>query len=194
MVLKNLIRARKGHAEPLSDDAPLVESGLLPGFEALPTVVLVLDKRTLRVAFANPSAEAMLDLSRRQLAQMGWSDLFSNADELLSTIASIAEHRFHATRLDASLERPGREPLNVHVVVGFLESTPDYVLLELFENERHLRSDREERIHDLTAVNKHLIRNLAHEIKHPLGGIRGAAQVLEFELGALERDELREYT
>jgi two-component system, NtrC family, nitrogen regulation sensor histidine kinase GlnL len=153
MVLKNLIKARKGHAEPLSDDVPLVESGLLPGFEALPTVVLVLDKRTLRVAFANPSAEAMLDLSRRQLAQMAWSDLFSNADELLSTIASIAEHRFHATRLDASLERPGREPLNVHVVVGFLESTPDYVLLELFENERHLRSDREERIHDLTAVN-----------------------------------------
>ncbi|CAG9267148.1 nitrogen regulation protein NR(II) [Paraburkholderia unamae] len=194
MVLKNLIKARKGHAEPLSDDAPLVDSGLLPGFEALPTVVLVLDKRTLRVAFANPSAEAMLDLSRRQLAQMAWSDLFSNADELLTTIASIAEHRFHATRLDASLERPGREPLNVHAIVGFLESAPDYVLLELFENERHLRSDREERIHDLTAVNKHLIRNLAHEIKNPLGGIRGAAQLLEFELGALERDELREYT
>lgn len=194
MVLKNLIKARKGHAEPLSDDAPLVASGLLPGFEALPTVVLVLDKRTLRVAFANPSAEAMLDLSRRQLTQMTWSDLFANADELVSTIAAIAEHRFHATHLDATLERPGREPLHVHVIVGFLESVQDYVLLELFEIERHLKSDREERIHDLTTVNKHLIRNLAHEIKNPLGGIRGAAQLLEFELGALDRDDLREYT
>jgi len=194
MVPRNLLKTTKGRAQTLPDDTPLVASGLLPGFEALPTVVLVLDRRTLRVAFANPSAEAMLDLSRKQLAQMVWSDLFSNADELISVIASIADQHFHATRLDAMLERPGREPLHVHVVVGFLESVPDYVLLELFENELHIKSDREERIHDLTAVNKHLIRNLAHEIKNPLGGIRGAAQLLEFELDALNRNELREYT
>jgi two-component system nitrogen regulation sensor histidine kinase GlnL len=194
MVLKNLIKARKGHAEPLSENAQLVDSGLLTGFEALPTVVLVLDKRTLRVAFANPSAESMLDLSRRQLTQMAWPEIFANSDELIATIASIAEHRFHATHLDAVLERQGHEPLHVHAIVGFLEGAPDYVLLELFENERHLRTDREERINDLTAVNKQLIRNLAHEIKNPLGGIRGAAQLLEFELGVRERDELREYT
>ena len=194
MVLKNLIKARKGHAEALSENAQLADSGLLTGFEALPTVVLVLDKRTLRVAYANPSAEAMLDLSRRQLTQMAWPDIFANSDELIATVASIAEHRFHATHLDAVLERQGHEPLHVHAIVGYLESAPDFVLLELFENERHLRTDREERINDLTAVNKQLIRNLAHEIKNPLGGIRGAAQLLEFELGVRERDELREYT
>ncbi|MGF6532201.1 MULTISPECIES: nitrogen regulation protein NR(II) [Paraburkholderia] len=194
MVLKNLIKARKGHAEPLSENAQLADSGLLTGFEALPTVVLVLDKRTLRVAYANPSAEAMLDLSRRQLTQMAWPDIFANSDELIATVASIAEHRFHATHLDAVLERQGHEPLHVHAIVGYLDGAPDFVLLELFENERHLRTDREERINDLTAVNKQLIRNLAHEIKNPLGGIRGAAQLLEFELGVRERDELREYT
>jgi two-component system nitrogen regulation sensor histidine kinase GlnL len=194
MVLKNLMKAKQGKAEPLSDDAPLAQSGLLPGLEALPTVTLVLDKRTLRVAFANPSAESMLDMSRRQLVQMSWPELFANGDDLVATISAIAEHRFHATHLDAVLERPGREPLHVHVVIGFLESAPDYVLLELFENERHLRTDREERIHDLSVANKQLIRNLAHEIKNPLGGIRGAAQLLEFELGARERQELREYT
>lgn len=194
MVLKNLIKAKKGQSEPLSDDTVLAQSGLLPGLEALPTVTLVLDKRTLRVAFANPSAESMLDLSRRQLMQMSWSELFANSDDLNATITAIAEHRFHATHLDTVLERAGREPLHVHVVVGFLESAPDYVLLELFENERHLRTDREERIHDLSIANKQLIRNLAHEIKNPLGGIRGAAQLLEFELGARERLELREYT
>jgi two-component system nitrogen regulation sensor histidine kinase GlnL len=194
MVLKNLIKARKGHAEALSENAQLADSGLLTGFEALPTVVVVLDKRTLRVAYANPSAEAMLDLSRRQLTQMAWPDIFANSDELIATVASIAEHRFHATHLDAVLERQGHEPLHVHAIVGYLESAPDFVLLELFENERHLRTDREERINDLTAVNKQLIRNLAHEIKNPLGGIRGAAQLLEFELGVRERDELREYT
>ncbi|MGN6233773.1 MAG: nitrogen regulation protein NR(II) [Trinickia sp.] len=194
MVLKNLMKAKQGRAEPLSDDAVLAQSGLLPGLEALPTVTLVLEKRALRVAFANPSAESMLDLSRRQLMQMSWPELFANGDELVATIAAIAEHRFHATHLDAVLERPGREPLHAHVVIGFLESAPDYVLLELFENERHLRTDREERIHDLSIANKQLIRNLAHEIKNPLGGIRGAAQLLELELGGRERQELREYT
>jgi two-component system nitrogen regulation sensor histidine kinase GlnL len=194
MVLKNLIKAKKGHEESLSDDVQLVSSGLLPGFETLPTVVLVLDKRSLRVAYANPSAESMLEMSRRQITQMTWPEIFSNADELIATITAIAAHRFHATHLDAVLERPGHEPLHVHAIVGFLESAQDYVLLELFENERHLRSDREERINDLTAVNKQLIRNLAHEIKNPLGGIRGAAQLLEFELGERQRDELREYT
>ncbi len=194
MALKNLIKAKKGDSDLHSDDAALAQSGLLPGLEALPTVVLVLETRTLRVAFANPSAESMLDLSRRQLLQMAWPELFANGDELVSTITAIAEHRFHATHLDTVLERPGREPLHVHVVIGFLESAPAYVLLELFENERHLRTDREERIHDLSIANKQLIRNLAHEIKNPLGGIRGAAQLLEFELGARERQELREYT
>lgn len=195
MVLKNLIKTRKSAPDnSLSDDAVLVATGLLPGMEALPTVVLVLAKTTLKIAFANPSAEAMLERSRKQLAQTAWPELFANADELVVTISSIADNRFNATHLDAVLERPGREPLHVHAIVAYLEMAPDYVLLELFENERHLRTDREERIHDLTAVNKQLIRNLAHEIKNPLGGIRGAAQLLEFELGARERDELREYT
>ncbi|WP_153076571.1 nitrogen regulation protein NR(II) [Paraburkholderia bonniea] len=194
MALKNLGPVRHAQAEPLSEAQPLLDSGLLPGFDAFPAVVLVLEKSSLRVAFANPLAESMLELSRRQLAQMAWHDIFTNADELTQTIAAIAEHRFQATHLDAVLERPGHEPLPVHAVIGFLESAPDYVLLELFENERHLRTDREERIHDLSAVNKQLIRNLAHEIKNPLGGIRGAAQLLEFELDARERGALREYT
>lgn len=194
MVLKNLIKARAGHPERLSDDDRLVRSGFLTGLEALPTVVLVLDRRTLRIAFANPSAEAMLDISRRQLSQMPWGEIFPNASELATTITAIGEERFHATHLDTVLDRPGREPLHVHAIVGFLEGAPEFVLVELFENERQSRTDREERIHDLTAVNKQLIRNLAHEIKNPLGGIRGAAQLLEFELGERERDELREYT
>jgi two-component system, NtrC family, nitrogen regulation sensor histidine kinase GlnL len=194
MVLKNLIKARRGHADTLSDDTHLAATGLLPGLEALPTVVLVLDMRNLKIAYANPSAEQMLEMSRKQLTQMNWPELFSNSDELATTIASIAENRFNATRLDATLDRGGREQVHVHAIVGYLEAATDYVLLELFENERHLRTDREARIHDLTAVNKQLIRNLAHEIKNPLGGIRGAAQLLEFELNAREREELREYT
>jgi two-component system nitrogen regulation sensor histidine kinase GlnL len=187
--------AAKRSQSDTPDDSALSCSGLLPGLDALPTAVLVLDKRTLRVAYANPSAESMLEMSRRQLEQTTWPDLFSNGDELVTTIAAIADNRFQATHLDATLERQLREPLRVHVIVGYLETASDYVLLELFANDQQLRSDREERIHDLTSVNKQLIRNLAHEIKNPLGGIRGAAQLLEFELGEREaRYDLREYT
>ncbi len=79
----------------------------------------------------------------------------------------------------------------MHAVVGAIDFEPGCALLELLPNEQKIRSEREERLLDLTSANKELIRNLAHEIKNPLGGIRGAAQLLEFELP--ER-ALREYT
>jgi nitrogen-specific signal transduction histidine kinase len=56
------------------------------------------------------------------------------------------------------------------------------VLVEMIEIEQQTRLDREERTHGLAQANKELVRNLAHEIKNPLGGIRGAAQLLEMEL------------
>ncbi|MFN7504308.1 MAG: two-component system sensor histidine kinase NtrB, partial [Limnobacter sp.] len=57
--------------------------------------------------------------------------------------------------------------------------------------EQQLKVDREARMMDQSLANKELIRNLAHEIKNPLGGIRGAAQLLEVELPS---PELKEYT
>jgi two-component system, NtrC family, nitrogen regulation sensor histidine kinase GlnL len=141
MVLKNLIKARVAQPVRLSEDDRLVRSGLLSGLEALPTAVLVLDRRTLKIAFANPPAEALLDISRRQLAQTPWGEIFPNAEELATTITAIGEERFHATHLDTLLDRFGHEPLHVHAIVGFLESAPDYVVVELFENERQSRTD-----------------------------------------------------
>ncbi|WP_442975074.1 two-component system sensor histidine kinase NtrB, partial [Salmonella enterica] len=67
----------------------------------------------------------------------------------------------------------------------------DRVLVELLEIEQQTRQDREERAFDQVQANKELIRNLAHEIKNPLGGIRGAAQLLQMEVNS---KELTEYT
>ncbi len=64
-------------------------------------------------------------------------------------------------------------------------------MIELIEIEQQARQDREERALDQAQANKELIRNLAHEIKNPLGGIRGAAQLLEMEIGS---KPLTEYT
>lgn len=169
----------------------LEASGILPGLEALPTVLLVLEKHTLRIVFANPAAEALLALSRRSLAQTTWHDLFLNGEALASTVADLVTNHFQATRLDLVLERTGHEPLHTHAIVCAPENAPDFVLVELIENEQNIKNEREERILDQALMNKELIRNLAHEIRNPLGGIRGAAQLLEFELG---QPDLCEYT
>ena len=83
----------------------------------------------------------------------------------------------------------------MHVIVAQTDSA-DRVLVELIEIEQQTRQDREERVHDQARANKELVRNLAHEIKNPLGGIRGAAQLLGMELEGLvpSRRELTEYT
>jgi two-component system nitrogen regulation sensor histidine kinase GlnL len=84
----------------------------------------------------------------------------------------------------------GREPLQVQVTATaqLAEGTP--VVLEVSEIEQQLKVDREERQLGLTEANRQLMRNLAHEIKNPLGGVRGAAQLLESEL----TPDQREYT
>jgi two-component system nitrogen regulation sensor histidine kinase GlnL len=78
----------------------------------------------------------------------------------------------------------------VHVVVAQTEAS-DEVLVELLPLEQQSRQDREERLIEQAQANKELIRNLAHEIKNPLGGIRGAAQLLQMDLHS---KELVEYT
>lgn len=157
----------------------------------MPNPVLFVRHPSLTIFYANPAAEATLAVSRRQLVGTSLHELFADPVELMEMIGTVASRLFDAKRRDLTLERPGHEALHVHAVVGTIDFEPGCALLELLPNEQKMRSEREERLLDLTSANKELIRNLAHEIKNPLGGIRGAAQLLEFELP--ER-ALREYT
>jgi two-component system nitrogen regulation sensor histidine kinase GlnL len=70
-------------------------------------------------------------------------------------------------------------------------TTTAVLLVELRPIAQQLRMEREERRMDQLAATRELVRNLAHEIKNPLGGLRGSAQLLEREL---QRSELIEYT
>jgi two-component system nitrogen regulation sensor histidine kinase GlnL len=85
----------------------------------------------------------------------------------------------------------GAESLHVHVIVSQTEHPYRGLLVEMLEIEQQARQEREERVMGQAQVTKELIRNLAHEIKNPLGGIRGAAQLLAMELPS---PELTEYT
>jgi two-component system nitrogen regulation sensor histidine kinase GlnL len=99
-------------------------------------------------------------------------------------------NQFAALRYDSWLKRLNHDPIPVHVIVTQTE-LPDEIVVELLPQEQQARQGREERLADQAQANKELIRNLAHEIKNPLGGIRGAAQLLEMEI---DERGLKEYT
>ncbi len=165
----------------------------LAGLELLASAVLILNEAG-RVMYANAAAEDLLDSSAKALSHHKLAEIFTNGAELAAICQQAKAHMFADKRQDLSLHRNGRPPLQVHIIVTALDNEAAPVLIELRENVQQLKLDREERMLDQSQANKELIRNLAHEIKNPLGGIRGAAQLLELELPERHLRELREYT
>lgn len=147
-----------------------------------------------RCLFANTAFEQVLGLSRRSMLGGQIADWFIDPDLLRETVAAVARNDFATSRFDAQLRPPGSsslvEILQVHVIATHIEEM-NLTLVELVELSQQARQDREERALGLAQANKELIRNLAHEIKNPLGGIRGAAQLLQMEV---ETKALTEYT
>jgi two-component system nitrogen regulation sensor histidine kinase GlnL len=161
------------------------------GLDLLASSVLVVDAGGL-VRYANPAAEHLLEVSVKSLSRQKLAGLFTNGEELGALCAQALAHQYADLRQDLTLQRSGRDPLHVHSIVNATGEME--VVVELRENVQQLKLDREERLLDQSQANKELIRNLAHEIKNPLGGIRGAAQLLELELPAAHLSALREYT
>jgi two-component system nitrogen regulation sensor histidine kinase GlnL len=170
---------------------PASSPARLAGLDLLASAVLLVGPGGA-IDYANAAAEHLLDSSAKALSKLQLSALFINADELAKLCEQARAHQYADLRQDLTLERSGREPLHVHSIVS--ATTDGEIVIELRENVQQLKLDREERILDQSQVNKELIRNLAHEIKNPLGGIRGAAQLLELELPAVHLLQLREYT
>ncbi len=143
--------------------------------------------------FANSSFENALGLSRRNMSRVSAFDWFADAPRLQATVLAVSSNAFATSRLEAQLKRPGAthgETLPVRVMVNQIDSSRN-VVFEAVEIEQQTRQEREERALEQAQATKELIRNLAHEIKNPLGGIRGAAQLLEMEI---ESRALTEYT
>ena len=161
-------------------------------FDHLATMVAVVHREG-HCLFANAAFEHVLGLSRRSVLRGSLFDWFVDAHVVRETVAAVARNDFATSRFEALLRRPvsvHSEPLPVHVIVNQMDRG-DQVVVELVEIEQQTRQDREERALGQAQANKELIRNLAHEIKNPLGGIRGAAQLLEMEV---ESRALTEYT
>jgi two-component system nitrogen regulation sensor histidine kinase GlnL len=158
-------------------------------FDLLATLVAIVDGDG-SVLFANAALEDALGTSRRTIEGSDFAQNFTEPFALDNALIGVGGNDFATLRYDAWLKRPNRELLPVHVIVTQTDR-PREIIVELLPLEQQARQDREERLLDQALANKELIRNLAHEIKNPLGGIRGAAQLLEMEI---DSRELTEYT
>lgn len=162
-----------------------------PTLEHLSTAVILLDDQS-RIAYLNPAAENLFGLSNTNLLGHPLQHAFINTEQLFATIQSALATQASHIEHDLTL---GTHAL-AHKLHLSCTATPVYLdqpalLLEFHTIDRPLKLAREEQMIDQTQANRLLLRNLAHEIKNPLGGIRGAAQLLEQEL---DKPSLREYT
>jgi two-component system nitrogen regulation sensor histidine kinase GlnL len=169
-----------------SDDVPAPFRGL----ELLATAVLLLGE-DLVVAYANPAAENLFELSRRQLIGSSARALFGEVPALFQAIDKALATGASYTEQELELGVGGKPRLHLSCTVSRTETAGPALLLEFRHIDQQLRIAREERLLAQQQENRELIRSLAHEIKNPLGGIRGAAQLLEREL---DRPPLIEYT
>jgi two-component system nitrogen regulation sensor histidine kinase GlnL len=171
---------------PAVDDAP----GRYGGLELLATAVLLL-RPDRRVAYANPAAENLFELSRAKLAGQSLDDLFGDARALNAALEKALVSGAAYTEQEIELGVGAKPKLHLTCTVSPSEGPEHALVLEFRHIDQQLKMAREERLLEQQQANRELIRSLAHEIKNPLGGIRGAAQLLERELNA---PQLIEYT
>ncbi len=162
----------------------------LASFDLLASGVVVLDADGACV-FMNLAAEQLFAVPLKSAVGTRFARLFTNGSAIEGLLEEACNERFGQKSQVLALERPGRSTMHLLTTAVALESPLGVLLLEFREDDQRSRVDRETHLLDSARANRELVRNLAHEIKNPLGGIRGAAQLLESELPSAA---LREYT
>ena len=156
--------------------------------ENMSTAVVVLDEG-FRVAALNPAAETLLETSVRQSVGLPFARV-ARGDEC----AELAGRAFAGGR--ACVERSmrlGRRLVDC-TATPLAEDEGPGVLLEMSDVEHYRRMSDEGRLLTQNESVEAVVRGLAHEIRNPLGGLRGAAQLLERELGGTGAEGLAEFT
>lgn len=166
-----------------------VSNGIL--LDSLSTSVVVVDIG-LTIKYVNNAAEALFELSRKQLVDSNLNSFIANDGLKSERLAQAIDNGESYTEGELPLVLSYGKHCIVDVMVSvFDDQDIRYLLLEfvLIDQQRKMSLDNQHWAHQQAA--KELIRGLAHEIKNPLGGIRGAAQLLEKELSS---EDHKEYT
>ncbi len=168
----------------------MINAALLAGLEQLANAVLIIDDR-FSLQYANPAAENLFDISHRIVVGQPLESVFEDPAQLLGAVRQAQADNATYMEHDVALATPGHSRIHLSCSVTPVDLDEAALLIEFQQIDQQLRIAREERILDHAQANRALIRNLAHEIKNPLGGIRGAAQLLAREL---PHRHLQEYT
>lgn len=161
------------------------------GLDLLTTATVVVDDN-LRVHFINTAAESLFGISLKSAWLQSLVHLIPGVDSLVETTLLAMESDMGFIEHEWEVpQKSTTEPLVVSCTGTPIHAPIQGFLLEFRPISQRMKIAREEKIIETQKTNRELMRNLAHEIRNPLGGIRGAAQLLEDEL---ERDDLKEYT
>lgn len=159
--------------------------------DTLSTSILVLDEN-LRLKYINLAAESLLAISGRQVNNAFVGDIFIDADNDVADIRQAVDAHHSFTKRKTQLHLTNGKSLQVDYTVTPLNDFPDAaVVIEIQSMNYAERISRDETLISTHETTRELVRGLAHEIKNPLGGIRGAAQLLASEL---PDSELTDYT
>ena len=160
------------------------------GLDLLSSAVVLLDE-ALVVRHINPAAENLFAVSSRQIIGRPLSKLIGTAVGMTAALDNALHNNWSYTGHNIQLRVGEDSRLNVDCTVTPIDTGNARLLLEVRPIDQQLKAAREEQLAQQQQSNRELVRNLAHEIKNPLGGIRGSAQLLERELLSAH---LREYT
>ena len=161
---------------------------ILSVFEHLVTSILVVDDKGLIVC-VNPAAENSLSTSASRLVGQTVDDFFDGSEDFLACVKQATAYPLSKNEIHLRIPSILKEVKVECSFSPFFES--NQILIEFTQIDQKLKIAKEEHIVAQQNVLKVLVRGLAHEVKNPLGGIRGAAQLLEKEF---DTDDLKEYT
>ncbi|SFN42067.1 nitrogen regulation protein NR(II) [Marinobacter pelagius] len=170
--------------------APATNDGYKSILDSLTTAVLVLEDN-LRIRYLNPAAESLFETSLTRSQGHPFREILAASEDALKTLDAALKNGQAYTRREAEFVLTSGARLTVDYSVTPISLEPTELLIEIQPRDRLLRISREEDLISQQETSRILVRGMAHEIKNPLGGIRGAAQLLDRELND---EDQREYT
>ncbi len=156
----------------------------------LSTAILLMDDK-LNLTYINASAEALLQLSAGRVIGAPVSQLFSEDGAHLERLHHALFSGASYTKRQAELQLHAPQAITVDYTITPTNDKEHCLIMEIQPLDRILQISREKNLLSSQKSTRMLIRGLAHEIKNPLGGLRGAAQLLARELPS---QELQDYT
>lgn len=156
-------------------------------FNSLPTPLLVLDRQG-RVAMANAASEVFLNMSQAQMAGRGWESAFPKDGPVASLVAESRSRQQGIAAYDILVEFAGGRRLRVDVQTGIVPDSESWLTLSILPRTVATFVDRQIDQEGVVRTAEGVAAMLAHEIRNPLSGIRGAAQLLAHGLDADGRE------